>query len=192
MFPLQGLGGLWHPSQKPVVRIMGAQKLQRIIAKDHCMILGYKMNPAQPISLVQNSTREVLLDGFVNLRELIQHGSGNTTIAFVDTDHLNITQAHGRTVLAGVANKLRASISGDASLRAQHLRVNDAWLLGRQKAQGYINPQKHLFIKAKDHAQISYTQKTKNHQLLSQEHANITHEPLQKNVISQELDETHH
>ena len=127
-----------------------------------------------PMTVISDDASDVYISGVVNLRQLIDEGSGNVMIYWVNSPELQLqSRGSGNIQLAGIVKVLHARLSGHSNLDAPYLRVYTALIQTMQNASAKVLALNELDAFAGDHSNIYYYKAPKHLVSETQAYGNV-------------------
>ena len=166
-------GGVWH--------INLPKKLNSISVHDTCR-LKTKHWHGKITNLVHNTARDVVLDGFFNIDQLLKTGSGSLVVYWLDdSDQFVANIEAGKTYLAGQTKTLILNTINDSHFDGQHLRSGRVLIKAQDKSTTQVHPLHSLTVFGFNQSYVGYARPVSYSNLISEDQSSIVLEPFRSN-----------
>lgn len=131
-------------------------QLNHLIVDGNATVISHNLNSTS-LSIDADTSGSIDLMGMINLDRILNSGSGNIHVQWVDSPRLRIDiRDKGKVTLAGVAGTVELRLKDQSQFEGQYLRIDDIFVQTRDYSVAKLLVNNSLRGFAYDHSNIYY------------------------------------
>ena len=163
-----------HTDAKYNVQLNTINGVEVLDLHDNASITGHKIQLSKtPLTINNQDSANITLEGMVNLGALNQGSTGTTKILWVDAENTKLNVFNGNINLAGTSKNTVMWAYGDSVIHAPHFRSQNLWLSASGNNRSYINPIGYFYVHGTENALLMHRGQYKTISRVLNDQANL-------------------